>query len=298
MVTLSVVMSVYNGAATLEATLAGIAAQTIRDYELIVVDDGSTDATPDILAAHAARDPRMRVLTQPNGGLTAALIRGCAEARGTFIARHDCGDRSMPQRFEKQLARFEGGPVLVACATRHVEAEGDLLYVSRARGAEVRESLLHDDAARIHGIPQHGSAMFRRDAYLQAGGYRPQFRVAQDLDLWIRLARLGTIDVVDEELYEATVDARGISGTSRPAQVALTAIMVALRDGGDETELLAQAARIAPSPPAPRREAAGLYFIGKCLLQQKNPRWRGYIVRALRNDPLHLRAWASLILRR
>ena len=289
---LSVVLAVFNGASTLGATLDSILAQTERDFELIVVDDGSTDATPSILADYAAGDPRMRVLTQANAGLTRALIRGCAEARAEIIARHDCGDRSHPERFARQLALLAEGATVVSCATRFVDPDGDLLYVARGDGEEVRRSLLSDDATHIHALPHHGSAMFRRDAYAKAGGYRAEFRVAQDLDLWIRIARGGgTFAIAADVLYDATVDPRSISGSARAAQVRLTEVAVALRDGHGS---LSDAAAVNPPPVTPRGEAAALYFIGKCLLQQRNPRGRRYLREAIKRDPWHWRAWLSL----
>lgn len=288
---LSVVMAVFNGAATLAATLDSILAQSERDFELIVVDDGSTDATPAILASHS--DARMRVITQPNAGLTRALIRGCAEARAEAIARHDCGDRSHPERFARQLALLENATV-VSCATRFVDPDGDLLYIARADGEEVRRSLLNDDATRIHALPHHGSAMFRYDAYARAGGYRAEFRVAQDLDLWIRLAQDGgTFAIADQVLYDAMVDVRSISGVAREAQVALTEIAVALRDGRGTLD---SAAAVGPARVTPRGEAAALYFIGKCLLQQRNRKGLRYLREAVRKDPRHWRAWMSLVL--
>lgn len=288
---LSVVMAVFNGAATLRATLDSILTQSERDFELVVVDDGSTDATASILAAE--RDPRLRVISQANSGLTRALIRGCAEARAEIVARHDCGDRSHPTRFARQLALLAAGHAVVACATRFVDADGDLLYIARADGEEVSRSLLHDDAAHIHALPHHGSAMFRRDSYGKAGGYREQFRVAQDLDLWIRIAKNGgTFAIVDEVLYDATVDARSISGTARAAQVRSTAVAVALRDGHGS---LADAANVTPAPFSARGEAAALYFIARCLLQQRNRKGLRVLREAIRRDPWHWRAWLSLV---
>jgi len=293
---LSVVMSVYNGARQLAATMDSILGQTERDFEVVAVDDGSTDETPAILAGYAARDSRVRVISQPNSGLTRALIRGCAEARGEVIARHDCGDRSAPRRFAEQLALLEQqGHVLVSCATRFVDEDGDLLYDVTADGATVRHSLLTDGVRHIGALPHHGSAMFRRDAYLAAGGYRPQFRVAQDLDLWIRMAKLGTIGVDDELLYEATFAPRSISGSSRAAQLELTELAVALRDGGDPDTLLLAAEQVAPAPVTPHGEAAALYFIGRCLLRQRNPKGRQYLRAAVQKNPWHWKAWVSLL---
>ncbi len=288
-------MAVFNGARELPATLDSIATQSERDFELIVVDDGSTDETSSILAACAVRDARMRVLTQANRGLTRSLVRGCSEARADVIARHDCGDRSHPERFARELALLGTGHVLVSCATKFVDVDRDLLYVSRANGEETRHGLLHADAAHIHALPHHGAAMFRRDAYLAAGGYREQFRVAQDLDLWIRIARHGTIGIVDDILYEALFDARSISGSNRNAQLRLTAIAVALRDGGDARTLLDEAASVAFAPQTPRNEAAALYFIGKCLLAQQNSKGRRYLREAIARDPWHWRARLALI---
>lgn len=288
-------MAVYNGGARLGETLASIAAQTEGDFELLVVDDGSTDETTAVLAAF--RDPRLRVIRQENAGLTRALIRGCSEATAPVIARHDAGDRSHPDRFRRQLALMDDH-VLVGAATRMRGPEGEELYVSRGDGAAIREGLLHADAPQIRGIPHHATAMFRREDYQAVGGYREAFRYAQDLDLWIRLAHRGPIAVIEDEvLYEATLEPRSISSLHRPEQERLTAIAVALRDGGDEAALLAEAARVVPKRKATKRdEAAGLYFIAKCLRVRRDRGWRRYLLRALARDPLHLRAWASLFL--
>lgn len=289
---LSVVLAVFNGAPALPATLDSILGQTERDFELLVIDDGSTDDTPRILADFASRDARVRVITQSNSGLTGALIRGCAETRAEVIARHDCGDRSHPERFARQLALLASADV-ASCATKFVDVDGDLLYLARADGDEVQRSLLHDDASRIHALPHHGSAMFRREAYTRAGGYRAEFRVAQDLDLWIRIAQnSGKFAIADDVLYDATIEPRSISGSARAAQVALTEIAVALRDGRGSLDA---AAAVPSTPITARGEAAALYFIGKCLLQQRNRKGLRYLREAIRRDPWHWRAWLSLI---
>jgi glycosyltransferase involved in cell wall biosynthesis len=295
---LSVVMSVFNGGADLAATLDSILAQTMRDFELIVIDDGSTDGTLPILADYARRDARIRLLTQPNLGLTHALIRGCAEARAAVIARHDCGDRSRPERLARGVEVLERNPslVLAACEVEYVGPEGELLYVTEHHKRDVRHSLLHDDVDTIIALPHHGTAMFRAQTYRSAGGYRQQFRVAQDIDLWIRLALLGEIFIDQEPLYVAHTNPRAISAGHRDAQFALARIAIALRDGGDGDVLLARAARIAPRRrPSRADEARGLYFIGSCLRRRGDARWRGYMRRALMRNPLHWRALLTLL---
>jgi len=295
MTKLSVVLAVYNGAARLAATLDSILAQTESDFELIAVDDGSTDATPEILRDYAARDRRIAVLTQENAGLTRSLIRGCDAARAGVIARHDCGDVSHPERFRHQLAALDDpATVLVSCAVRFHAPAGERLYDVHADGETIREGLLHGDAATVRALPHHGSAMFRRDAYVRAGGYREAFRYAQDLDLWLRLAPLGRITIVDEVLYEAAIDVGSLSATARAHQVALTELAIALRDAGSDGRdaLLARAAPVARREPrTPRDDARTLYFMASCLRRNRDRAWRGYARAALQHDPLHLRTW-------
>lgn len=301
---LSVVMSVYNGARDLQATLDAIAAQTMRDYELIVIDDGSTDATGAMLKNAATRDPRVRVITTANQGLTRALIRGCAEAKAPVIAREDCGDLSAPERYARQLEVLdrEADVVLVGCAARYVGPGGEELYVVRSDGEEIRRSLLHDDIKAIRGVGAHGTAMFRRDAYLAAGGYREQFRYAQDVDLWIRLAKVGRIVVLPDVLFTVTYDVEAISATQRDRQIALATIAIRLRDdslpGDARARLLAEATAAGAAPGRPRnaRDAApALYFVANCLRRNRDPRWRNYAKNALRRNPLHLRSWLLLL---
>jgi glycosyltransferase involved in cell wall biosynthesis len=293
----SVVMSVFNGDAHLVETLDSLLGQTMGDFELIAIDDGSTDHTLPILVEYARRDQRVRVLTQTNGGLTRALIRGCAEARAALIARQDSGDLSRPERLARGVAALEREPacVLEGCEAEYVGPAGELLYVTEHHRRDIRRSLLHDDLDRITSLPHHGTAIFRAEAYHRAGGYREQFRVAQDIDLWIRMAALGEIWIDPEPLYVARSEPRAISAAQRKAQFALASIAIALRDGGDRDTLLARAARVRPRRASRADEARGLYFIGSCLRRRGDPRWRGYVRRALRSNPLHWRALLLLL---
>jgi glycosyltransferase involved in cell wall biosynthesis len=282
-VKVSVVLPVFNGTAQLPATLNSILGQTLADVEVIVVDDGSTDDTPAVLARYGQR---LHVIRQENAGITRALIAGCAAASTPLIARHDCGDRSHPERLARQLALFDDSDVVLAgAATKYVAPGGEALYTVAPDGEAVRESLLHADVTTIRGLPHHGSAMFRRDAYEAAGGYRAQFYFAQDVDLWMRMAARGRIAITPEALYEATLDTRAISSRHRDEQIACARIAIALRDGGDPRTLLAEAAAVRPRASKKRRgvaEAKALYFIASCLRRNGDPAWRRYLGRAMR----------------
>lgn len=293
---LSVVLSVYNGADDVARTLDSILAQTERDFELIVVDDGSTDATPSILADYAARDSRIRVIAQDNQGLTRALIRGCAAAQTPILARHDCGDVSLPQRFEKQLAALsDPGVILASCWVRSVGPEGEPLFIAQGDGEAIENSLRDDDVHHIRSIPHHGTAMFRRADYESAGGYRDAFRFAQDLDLWMRLVRAGRVVVIPEVLYEAKFSVTSISASRRKEQVTLATIAIAHRDGGPDS-LLDRAREVGQgSAPASKNEAPALYFIASCLRRNGDMRYKRYARAAIRRNPLHLRAWLLLL---
>jgi glycosyltransferase involved in cell wall biosynthesis len=306
--TVSVVMSVYNGAATLERTLESVLRQECVDFEFIVVDDGSTDGSGAILDAWASRDARLRVIHQENTGLTRALIRGCAAARGEFIARQDCGDISLPGRLAAQAAELRARPdcVLLACAAEFVAPEGQRLGLAERPGKALEAGLAVLDVDCIAGPPHHGSVMFRRRAYERVGGYRPQFFVAQDLDLWLRLVEVGHAwGLSAPPFYAAEVGPEGISAERRAEQFALAKLAIDCarerRRGGDDSPMLSTA------PPRPRmraqgplqrrrRRAAGLFFLA-ARLQDAGYRAasRRYLGQALRIWPLHGRAWWRLV---
>jgi glycosyltransferase involved in cell wall biosynthesis len=178
-VTTSFVLPVYNAEAVVAATLDSVLAQTDPDFELIVVDDGSTDGTPDVLRRYAARDERIRVITQANAGITRALIAGCAAARGQYIARQDAGDLSNPRRLAVQTRFFDDPEVVfVSCATQYAGPDLEPLWVARPTGKALEPANILDLTRRpvmIDGPTHHGSVGFPRDAYQACGGYRRVF---------------------------------------------------------------------------------------------------------------------------
>jgi hypothetical protein len=298
---LSVVLPVYNGAVDLAATLESILAQSCAEFELLAVDDGSTDETLAIMAAYAARDARIRVIRQANAGITQALIAGCNAVRAPLIVRHDCGDVSRPHRFQRMVDIFRADPscVLAAGECDFVGPEKELLYTTRHATRDLRRLLLEADVREIVSLPAHGAAAMRTEAYRQAGGYRPEFYFAQDLDLWIRMATLGTICIDASAVYELKVSVGAISSLHRAAQVASARLAIALRETRDEARriaLLEEVARIQPTGRgAPAAEADAQYFIASCLRRRNDARWRRYATRALAVYPLHFRSWLLLL---
>lgn len=301
MTAISVVMGVWNGGDALSATLDSILAQTEGDFELIVVDDGSADATPAILAEYSARDSRIVVIRQENAGLTRALIAGCSVANGRYIARHDAGDFSDPRRFalQKEMLDAASGVVFVSSSTRYVGPEMEPLYVLRSTGRALEPRFiidLADPGTLIDGPTHHGSVMFRRDAYERVGGYRAAFRYAQDFDLWFRLAEVGTFQSVDEVLYTARLSPASISGAARAAQQRLAALaraaLEARRHGESDAAVLAEAAAVGTvRASGARSRASELYFVGEVLRRNGDARSRRYLRRSIAAFPLSPRAW-------
>ncbi len=298
---ISVVMGVRNGAAWLAETLDSVLAQTERDFEFIVVNDGSTDPrVGEMLAGYAKRDPRFRVMEKVNEGLTRALIDGCAAARASLVARIDVGDAMRPERLARQRAVLDGhaGVAFVSCWTEFCGPAWEPLFV--VEGAPAPETGMDvlpaaPDADLRAGPTHHGSVMFRRSAYEAAGGYRAAFYFGQDWDLWYRLAEQGAFAMVPEVLYRGRVLAVGVSVGHRRRQEALgrcsREAMRLRRCGRDESPALARAARVRPravrSGGTRATEAGACHFVGEALRRRGDPRALDYLRRAWRLRPWH-----------
>ncbi|MCA9143978.1 MAG: glycosyltransferase, partial [Planctomycetales bacterium] len=202
----SVLLPVYNGAPHIQQAIDSIVCQTYGTLEIIVVDDGSTDATAEILASTAAGDGRIKVITTENRGLVAALNRATAEARGQLAARMDSDDISEPNRFERQVAHMLEHPACIALGTNviNIDASGN---PTAAQPGERSGFLLPDRCRDFRRFPPapptlvHPSAMMRTDALRRAGGYRTYFRNgAEDRDLWWRLSEAGPLHSLPDRL--------------------------------------------------------------------------------------------------
>jgi glycosyltransferase involved in cell wall biosynthesis len=300
----SVVMSVYNGADCLRESIGSVLDQDGVSFELIVVDDGSSDNSGVLIQELAERDARIRFIQQENQGLTRALIRGCADARGKYIARQDAGDLFLPGKLSRQVEILDmhASAAMVSCGTRFVGPGGETLYELQSDDWDATERLLTLDAKQLRGPFGHGSVLFRRSLYEQVGGYRAQFYLGQDLDLWIRLAEQGKFLIVPDVLFQAVFSPASISGDLRSVQIAIAALILECallrRTGHSENAVLERASALRPEhvKPSNANRARALYFIGQCLRKRDDPRAAEYFRKALRANPLHLKSAVRLLI--
>lgn len=216
---ISVVMSVYNGERYLPLAIESVLKQTFKDFEFIIVDDGSTDRSLEIIRKYEKNDSRIRVLVQENHGLAAALNNGIAMAKGKYIARMDDDDISLPNRFELQYGFMESHPEIIASggAAEIINQWGDAFGIRR-------HCTTHDeiDFSNIaYGNPAmcHPTALIRTDSLKKVGCYTPGMRYAQDLDLWLRLGEVGKLaNLTDIVLLYRSHD-KSATGEHRNEQV-------------------------------------------------------------------------------
>ena len=302
----SVVMAVYNGGAVLDNAVRSILEQTFVDFEFIIVNDGSRDGTQHYLNRLAREDERIRIIHQQNQGLTKALITGCSKARGQYIARQDADDVSLPLRLERQVDALDRSPEapLVTCWAASVATDGQVMWTLDARMHTV--PLDDGTCVRLVGVPAHSSVAFRRDAYIEVGGYRSCFYYAQDCDLWLRLAAVGSFQVVEELLlHHTTTDLNSIGSRCRSyqtrfAELAKSCFRARLADRSEQSyleqakQLMTEARTNRKSKLSARNAATSLMLMG-ARLTPNDPRARHYYWQALRMCPYHLRTWKALV---
>lgn len=210
----SVIIGSWNNGRTLRRAANSILAQTVRDLELIVIDDGSADDTPEV--ARSIRDPRARYVRLPHMGISRSLNIGLLEAQAEYVAIQDADDWSFPDRLERQLAVLESRPEIgvVGCRMREVDGEGREFTArfGRASGDVTRHLM------RFNPIP-NTSATFRKSAILACGSYDARFRYAMEYDLWLRVAETHLVVNLPDELAARELSETNVAARSEREQI-------------------------------------------------------------------------------
>jgi glycosyltransferase involved in cell wall biosynthesis len=208
---ISVCMPVYNAKRYLEEAIESILGQTFKDFEFLIIDDGSTDRSLAILKRYAAQDARIRLWSRPNAGYVVRLNEMLHQARGDLIARMDADDVALPERFARQVEFLRS----------HLEVDvvggGQELIDSKGYHLSIYHDPLGHEEIQERGLAgacpiNHPSVMMRRKAVLAVGGYRVKMMPAEDLDLWLRMSEHGRLanlpDVITRyRLHELSVSA-------------------------------------------------------------------------------------------
>ncbi|QQR86124.1 MAG: glycosyltransferase family 2 protein [Flavobacteriales bacterium] len=205
----SVIMPLYNAAPFVEEAVRSVLDQSITDLELVVVDDGSTDRSAQVVAGMG--DARVKLIRQENRGVAHALNAALAKASAPYIARQDADDASLPDRLKHQLERFEQEPSLsiLGAWSLITDAAGEPLREQHQplTDAAIRFALLFDTPF------VSSSVMFKRTAAERAGGFDPGPDVHDDWDMWSRLCRQGRAANLPEVLVRYRVLPTGLTRT-------------------------------------------------------------------------------------
>jgi glycosyltransferase involved in cell wall biosynthesis len=186
---ISVVMSVHNGEKFLREAVESILNQTFRDFEFIIIDDGSADGSKAILEEYAARGARVRLVSRENRGLTKSLNEGLALARGEFVARMDADDIALPERFQRQIEYLNNNSLIAALGTWVCFIDGQGVKMIEHHSAAHPAIIAWEFS--MGNMVWHPTMMIRREWLEKVGNYDESFWVAQDFDLWSRIFRAG-----------------------------------------------------------------------------------------------------------
>ena len=187
----SVNMPVYNAERYLPAAVESILGQTFTNFELIAIDDGSTDGSWDLLQKYSRQDSRMVVRTRPNLGIVKTRNEALGLSRGEFVAVLDADDLAMPERLERQVAYLRSHPECVAVGGRVMMIDPDGEPLCEWFFCDTHEEIERAHLSGRGGAMPHIVSTFRRSALLSIGGYRESFPVSHDYDLFLRIAEGG-----------------------------------------------------------------------------------------------------------
>lgn len=214
---ISVLMTVYNAERYLDAAVGSILKQTFGDFEFIIIDDGSTDGSLNVLRRYESRDSRIRLISRPNTGYGKALNEALAMARGEFVARMDADDMSASSRFESQVKFLRDHPEVLVVGASVDLIDGDsrlLLHSPQPTGdEEIQNALL---AGRT--LIVHSATMIRRAEMVEAGGYDPELCPSEDLDLWLRLGERGKLANLADVLGKYRLHTTSVCATNPSLQ--------------------------------------------------------------------------------
>jgi glycosyltransferase involved in cell wall biosynthesis len=209
-VNVSVLLPVYNGGDTLAQAVESILNQTLANFELLIIDDASKDNSAGVIRQYASQDSRIKpVFHEVNQGLTATLNEGLKLAQSDYVARMDHDDESLPNRLQIQWDYLQANPDIVVAGSfvYHMgnQPEYDRLVELPIENSKIQEKL------KQYNCLYHPSVMMRRIPILAIGGYRPEFKNAEDYDLWLRVSKVYQLANIPQPLLRYRFSLQGMT---------------------------------------------------------------------------------------
>ena len=290
MTSLSVVMPVWDAERFVAAAVASLLSQTHTDFELLIFDDGSRDRTVELIEGF--RDPRIRLLRRPHAGYAVWLREGVELARGEFVARMDADDVARPQRFEKQLAHLRGHPEVLALGAEVMLVDPDGQPLGE-RGVPLRHEAIEAELLEGRGgALVHPTAVFRREALLAVGSYRPECEPAEDVDLYLRLAEKGRLANLPDTLLEHRLHLRKVSAERAGEQ--RRQLLAILRDARRRRGLPPEVACLPPVATSVPAVDYWHYWARSAIRGRRLAIARRYALAVLLRQPFAVRSWKLL----
>jgi glycosyltransferase involved in cell wall biosynthesis len=295
-VPVTVLMPVYNCANYVGEAVESILAQTYRDFEFLIVNDGSTDASEHVIRAFG--DPRVRIISQRNAGVSQALNTGIAHARGKFIARFDADDICMPTRLEEQMNFMLGHKdhVMVGSDAEYVSDAGEHIfsYTSPAHAdAEIRERIYQRNPFI------HSAVLLPKQLLVECGGYDPRAHTFEDHLLWVKVIARGKVHNIPRPLVKVRLNPQSVTTDERLRGRRFLALRRKILLRGttvtpEEEAILLEIIRRQNTPPL-KQLGYHLFVMKKYLWNNHQPLLaRKHIRAALRLKPLDPRLYMML----
>ena len=290
MPSVSVLLPVYNGGRYVKQAIASVLNQTFDDFELIVINDGSTDNSGEILREFAANDSRVILIERENRGLIESLNEGLKACRGELVARMDADDVCRPNRFELQVAYMQAHPECIVLGSRIQLIDPDGLLMMEM-GAVLDHEDIDSDYMQGLYVVCHPTVMYRRAVAIKIGGYRKEFLHAEDVDFFLRMAEEGRLAILPNVLleYRQHLDSIGYAQAADQAASAIAAVTAAKQRRGMEITHTAP-----PSSGDVRKQSIGDVYRkwawwslagGNVSTAQK------HLINAFRVEPFAMRNW-------
>ncbi len=288
---ISVVMSAYNVEKYVEKSVESILCQTHRDFEFIIIDDGSTDSTTKILKRLAEDDGRIRLISRENKGLTVSLNEGVSLARANVIARMDADDIASKERFAIQIAYLNANTDCVLVGSRVMLI--DPFDVPIIVGEHVSDHASIDREMMLGKTAvYHPSVLMRKAALNRVGNYAQKYNNAEDLDLFLKLAEVGRLHNVDDTLLDYRRHPESVNHLKFERQWKLVREIVADAHQRRGTAIPADWA-YKPWTPEPHRVQVKLWG-WRALQQGRKDVAKKHGLSAIRHDPFNLESWKLL----